>query len=62
MRLTITYNEDGVEQIETRGRESDGTGVDGSKMEGKDHAGNVPAVKVSKKGKGWFSKLTGVAP
>ena len=53
---------DGVEQIETGRRESCGTGVDGSKMEGEDHAAKFPVVNVAKKERVWFSKLMGVAP
>ena len=62
MGLPITNNVDDVEQIETGRRESCGTGVDGSKKEGEDHAGNFPVVKVKRKERGWFSKLMGVAP
>ena len=62
MGLPITKNVDGVEQIERVRRESDGTVIDGSKIEGEDHARDAPVVKVAKKGKGWLSKITGVAP
>jgi hypothetical protein len=57
MGLPITKNVDGVEQVETVRRESEGTVV-----EGEGHARDVPVVKAAKKTRGIFGRLTAVAP
>ena len=51
-----------AQQYENTRRESEGTVMADSKADGEGHAGEVPAVKVAKKGKSLLSRFTGVAP
>ena len=62
MGLPIATTVDGVEEIETLRRGSEGTVVDSSKVDVESHARDVPPVKAAMKGKSWISRITGVAP